>query len=271
MTDCHHTGGVSYGAFRYDRHNSRRDYLSGTDLAIAARHAPLAELRADPAARRFLHHNVGVLAMSRTPLFAAIKKALARSAHEHGFVLPQSSALTRRRLLRLSAAAAGATALSPVFEWSAYAKEEAPALDRHHRRRRCRTDRGLSSAGRRRERRLCSKRAIVGADACSPNTISTRACSASSAASSWTPIMRICRSSPANVGVEMQKLDHRRRWRGLYFFDGSIPHAEGHDRPGKADGRLCADRQADRRRRRQAHRQRRQLDGSCPQARSRRA
>jgi len=33
-----------------DRHNSRRDYLSGTDLAIAVRHAPLAELRADPAA-----------------------------------------------------------------------------------------------------------------------------------------------------------------------------------------------------------------------------
>jgi hypothetical protein len=33
------------------RHSSRRDFLSGTDLAIAARHAPLAELRADPAAQ----------------------------------------------------------------------------------------------------------------------------------------------------------------------------------------------------------------------------
>ena len=32
------------------RHNSRRDYFSGTDLAIAARHAPLVELRADPVA-----------------------------------------------------------------------------------------------------------------------------------------------------------------------------------------------------------------------------
>ena len=64
--------------------------------------------------------------MSRTPLFAAIQKALARSARDAGIVLPQSSALTRRRLLRLSAAAAGATALSPVFKWSAHAKEEAP-------------------------------------------------------------------------------------------------------------------------------------------------
>ena len=64
--------------------------------------------------------------MSRTPLFAAIKKALARSARDAGIILPQSSALTRRRLLRLSAAAAGATALSPVFKWSAHAKEEAP-------------------------------------------------------------------------------------------------------------------------------------------------
>ena len=64
--------------------------------------------------------------MSRTPLFAAIQKALARSARDAGIILPHSSALTRRRLLRLSAAAAGATALSPVFKWSAYAKEEAP-------------------------------------------------------------------------------------------------------------------------------------------------
>jgi monoamine oxidase len=63
--------------------------------------------------------------MSRTPLFAAVKKALARSFHEQGLVAPTSSALTRRRLLKLSAAAAGAAALSPVLDWSAYAKEEA--------------------------------------------------------------------------------------------------------------------------------------------------
>ena len=64
--------------------------------------------------------------MSRTPLFATIKKALARSLHDEGLVLPRSSALTRRRLLRLSAAAAGAAALSPVLDWSAYAKRERP-------------------------------------------------------------------------------------------------------------------------------------------------
>jgi monoamine oxidase len=68
----------------------------------------------------------GVLAMSRTPLFAAITKALARSFQDEGFIAPRSSALTRRRLLRLSAAAAGAAALSSVLDWSAYAKQERP-------------------------------------------------------------------------------------------------------------------------------------------------
>jgi monoamine oxidase len=64
--------------------------------------------------------------MSRTPLFAAVKKALARSFQDQGLVLPQSSALTRRRLLRLSAAAAGAAMLSPVLDWSADAKQRKP-------------------------------------------------------------------------------------------------------------------------------------------------
>ena len=64
--------------------------------------------------------------MSRTPLFAAVKKALAVSCQDRGLVLPRSSALSRRRLLRLSAAAAGAAALSPVLDWSAFAKDKAP-------------------------------------------------------------------------------------------------------------------------------------------------
>jgi monoamine oxidase len=63
--------------------------------------------------------------MSRTPLFAAVRRALALSLRDSSVVWPQSSALTRRRLLRLSAAAAGAAALSPLFEWSAYAKKKA--------------------------------------------------------------------------------------------------------------------------------------------------
>ena len=63
--------------------------------------------------------------MSRTPLFAAVKRALARSSRESGVVWPRSSALTRRRLLRLSAAAAGAAALSPVLDCGAYAEEQA--------------------------------------------------------------------------------------------------------------------------------------------------
>jgi monoamine oxidase len=61
--------------------------------------------------------------MSRTPLFAAVKRALAVASHESGVVVPRSSALSRRTLLRLSAAAAGAAALLPITDWSAYAKK----------------------------------------------------------------------------------------------------------------------------------------------------
>jgi monoamine oxidase len=64
--------------------------------------------------------------MSRTPLFAAVKRALAQASHDHGVVFPRSSALTRRRLLHLSAAAAGAAALAPTLNWSAQAKKPKP-------------------------------------------------------------------------------------------------------------------------------------------------
>jgi monoamine oxidase len=67
-----------------------------------------------------------VIVMSRTPLFAAVKKALEVTCHDRGIVLPRSSALSRRQLLRLSAAAAGAAALSPVLDWSAFAKDKTP-------------------------------------------------------------------------------------------------------------------------------------------------
>jgi hypothetical protein len=61
--------------------------------------------------------------MSRTPIFAAVKRALALASHENGIAFPRSSALTRRHLLRLSAATAGAAALLPITDWSAYAKK----------------------------------------------------------------------------------------------------------------------------------------------------
>ena len=63
--------------------------------------------------------------MSRTPLFAVVKKALASSVSDSAVIRLRSSALSRRRLLRLSAAAAGATALAPVLKWDAYAEEKA--------------------------------------------------------------------------------------------------------------------------------------------------
>ena len=65
--------------------------------------------------------------MSRTPLFAAVKKALAQSFHERGLALPRASALSRRQMLRLSAAAAGAAALAPVLHLRAFAKEKGAA------------------------------------------------------------------------------------------------------------------------------------------------
>jgi monoamine oxidase len=60
--------------------------------------------------------------MSRTPLFAAVRKALVLASRDRGIALPRQSALTRRRLLRLSAAAAGAAALAPALKLSAYAE-----------------------------------------------------------------------------------------------------------------------------------------------------
>ena len=60
--------------------------------------------------------------MSRTPLFAAVKKALVLASRDNSVVGPRTSALTRRTLLRSSAAAAGAAALSPLLDWSAYAR-----------------------------------------------------------------------------------------------------------------------------------------------------
>jgi len=64
--------------------------------------------------------------MSRTPLFAAVKRALALASRDNSIVWPRSSALTRRRMMGLSAAAAGAAVLSPMLDWSAYAKKEQP-------------------------------------------------------------------------------------------------------------------------------------------------
>jgi monoamine oxidase len=66
--------------------------------------------------------------MSRTPLFAAVKKSLALASRERGVVWPRSSALTRRRLLRLSAAAAGAAVLAPSLNWRVSAEEEPPSI-----------------------------------------------------------------------------------------------------------------------------------------------
>jgi monoamine oxidase len=61
--------------------------------------------------------------MSRTPLFSAVKRALAQASNDDGVVWPRSSALSRLQMLRLSAATAGAAALAPIPDWSACAKE----------------------------------------------------------------------------------------------------------------------------------------------------
>src|SRR6185437_16469809 len=131
--------------------------------------------------------------MSRTPLFAAVKKALAVASHENGVVWPRSSALTRRQLLRLSAAAAGAPALAPVLDRRAYAKKPGPSSIAIV---------GVVVAGLTAAYRLQQHGAKPvlfeasnrWADACSPNTTSIKACSASSVANA--PAMKICRTSP---------------------------------------------------------------------------
>lgn len=66
--------------------------------------------------------------MPRSPLFAFVKKALANSGHDGIPRQPRSSALSRRRLLRLTAAAAGAAALSPALKWSALAQNGKPSI-----------------------------------------------------------------------------------------------------------------------------------------------
>src|SRR6185437_13725955 len=71
-------------------------------------------------------HKLEGLTMSRTPLFATVRKALALASRDAGIELPRTSALTRRRMMQLSAAAAGAAAVTPVLDWSAYAKQERP-------------------------------------------------------------------------------------------------------------------------------------------------
>ena len=128
--------------------------------------------------------------MSRTPLFAAVKKALAVASHENGVVWPRSSALTRRQLLRLSAAAAGAPALAPVLDRRAYAKKPGPSSIAIV---------GVVVAGLTAAYRLQQHGAKPvlfeasnrWADACSPNTTSIKACSASSVANSSAPAMKI--------------------------------------------------------------------------------
>ena len=206
--------------------------------------------------------------MSRTPLFAAVKRALARSFHEQGLVVPQTSALTRRRLLRISAAAAGAAALSPVLDWSAYAKQERPK----------------------------GPVAIIGGGVAGL-TAAYRLQAAGAtpivfeASNRWGGRMftvydfykgMFCelggefvdtghedlQKLGAEVGVEMQNSTAEGEGEDIYFFGGTVPYAEGHGRSGEEDRSLSADSQANRRRRRQAYRQRRQLDVPCPQARS---
>ena len=197
----------------------------------------------------------------RTPLFAAVQKALARSLRDSSVCCRNAvAALTRRKLLRLSAAVAGAAALSPVFEWSAYAKKK----KRHGKH-------GPYSI------------AIIGGGVAGLTAAyRLQATDAKpvvfEASSRWGGRMftvydfykgMFCelggefvdtnhedlQKLGAELGVEMKKLAAGGRRRRPLFFPRGMEDAEGHARPGKADGSLCADRQADRRGRRQAHRQ----------------
>lgn len=123
--------------------------------------------------------------MSRTPLFAAVKKALAVASHENGVLGADEAAIVAT--LRSGGRRAGArTRLGPAR----LRQEARTELDCHRRRRRRRTDGCIVCSSTARSR-FCSKPATAGADACSPNTISIKACSASSVANSSAPAMKI--------------------------------------------------------------------------------
>ena len=65
--------------------------------------------------------------MSRTPLFAAVKRALVLASRDNSIVWPRSSGTDQAaNEMRLSAAAAGAAVPSPVSDSSAYAKKKQP-------------------------------------------------------------------------------------------------------------------------------------------------
>ena len=146
---------------------------------LSSRHLP----RAGASNAWFITTFGGVLAMSRTPLFAAVKKALALASRDNGIGRAANFRADRRRMMRLSAAAAGAAALSPVLDWSAYAKQERPkGPDSDHRRRRCRADRRLSPA-RSRQNPIVFEASNRWGGRMFTDTSSTRACSANWAAS----------------------------------------------------------------------------------------
>ncbi len=194
--------------------------------------------------------------MSRTPLFAAVRRALALASRDQGIALPRQSALTRRRLLRLSAAAAGAAALSPALKWSAHAEEK-----------------GAKSV------------AIIGGGVAGL-TAAYRLLAAGmkpvvlEASNRWGGRMfthydfykgMFCelggefvdtnhedlQKLGSELGVEMQKLAAEGDGEDLYFFNGVFHTPTDMLDPEKQTGCLRADRQQDRRRRRQAHRRRR--------------
>src|SRR5262249_50592803 len=102
----------------------RRDSSPLDDALLVFSSSQLAEMNLSRLELQEYHRLFSGVVMSRTPLFAAVKKALTLASRDNSIVWPGSSALTRRRMMELSAAAAGAAVLSPVLDWSAYAKKE---------------------------------------------------------------------------------------------------------------------------------------------------
>ena len=195
--------------------------------------------------------------MSRTPLFAAVKKALAAASLDQGIVWPRSSALSRRQLLRLSAAAAGAAAFAPTLDWSAYAKEKkskgqkpssvaiigggVAGLTAAYRLQQAGAKPVLFEASNRWGGRMFTQYDFYKGMFCElgGELVDTN--------------HEELQTLGNELGVETQKL-HRRRRRGHLLLQGQVPYPDGDDRPGEEERRIRTDRQADRQGCWQAHR-----------------
>ncbi len=148
-------------------------------------------------------------------------------------------------MLRLSAAAAGATALAPVLNWSAHAKKPGPisiaivgggvaGLTAAYRLQQHGAKPTLFEASNRWGGRMFTRYDFYKGMFCELG--------GELVDSNHEDLQNLL----GEFGLKTQKLDEGDEGQDLYFFDGAFRTADGLNRPAHALRRLCADREADR-------------------------